>query len=566
MPAGMTTGERLYQEQTGYAFRKDAVSYDEFLTSAYANEMKRRFDYYQGNQFMFDPSSLGVSEAGANITPSEWNAAMSGYGWEDIRAMLPQVTEEQCISPVGIPFVTVVIDNKAVVYTVPSESRDVYFGTERDEKTTELLADIYEACAHDSISDQFCKWVNLFDTAFQFVGWDPRYKRIVKRNLKPYEVYVVPALEAPGDLQHPDCFVAVAQLAQGITDREQNQRSIVWQCWFQDRFWYETAPGFEFKDINLTERGTNPNPYRDVDGNVVKPILIMHSSPEANTVYFEGSDGLVLNNQRLDRDFTALSYAAEFQGFALFTVKGMDSAEIAAQPWAPGGAFAMPVDAEADFKHPLSPVAEMLNAAVKKTRTFARMAGIDPEIVDPEVKTQSGVSKAHGRMVLSERREEQFPRWLPYERESYYVTACVWDYHAPANLPRLEPAPRFKAVGDPKPMHLEITFGELAPVVDPLAETYEILAKLKANLITREEVIASARRLSPEAAKKIAGEIKKTNEADGIVADFAPASARIGQSGNRPSNLQRPSDKTGGNVSGFSGNTTVGDQQGRGVA
>lgn len=562
----MTMGEKLFTEQTGFQFRKDAVSYDEFLTSAYAHEMKRRFDYYLGNQFMFDPTWFSQASAGANILPSEWNASMSGYGWEDIRAMLPQVTEEQCISPVGVPFVTVVIDNKQVVYTVPSESRDVFFGDKKDEASTELLDEIYKACEHDGLADQLCKWTGLFDTAFQFIGWDSRHKRIVKRNLKPFEVYVVPALESPGDLQHPDCFVAIAQLDKGITDREQSQREIVWQCWWQDRFWYERAPGFEFKDANLTIKGTNPNPYRDVDDNVVKPIIVTHSITQATQVYYEGTDNLVLLNQRLDRDFTALSYAGEFQGFALFAVKGMDSAEIAAQPWAPGAAFAMPIDAEADFKHPLSPVAEMLNAAVKKTRTFARMAGIDPEIVDPEVKTQSGVSKAHGRTVLSERREEQFPKWLPYELESYYICAALWDYHAAADLPRLAPSTRFKAIGDKKPLTLEIVFGELNPVVDPLAEIYEVLAKLKANLITRPEVLASWRRIGPDAAEKLAEEIKKVNEKDGIIADFSPASARIGQSGNRPSNMQRPGDKTGGNVTASSGNNAVGKPAKTGAA
>lgn len=552
----LTSGERMARTNpTDGDARHLKWSYEQFLESSYAYEMRRRYDYYNAQQFMFDPTVQAVEAFGQNVTPSEWNAAMGGFGWADIRSMLPQVTNEQCIHPVGIPFVPTIVDNKQVVYTVPPESRTVFFGKDPDEAATKLLSEINDAAGHDDAADQLCKWTGLFDTAFQFIGWDARYRRVVKRNLLPHQVYVVPAEEAPGDLQHPECLVAILQQGQGMTDTSSLSSRPVFQVWWRDRFWYEEAPGFEFTDPDLTIRGTNANPYRDKYGYPIKPIIVTHST-ETDEVYYKGSDNLVLLNQRIDRDFTALSYAAEYQGFAIFAVEGMEPHEIAAQPWAAGAAFGMPPGVKAQFLHPLTPTGELLNAAIKKVRTFARMLGIDPEIVDPEVKATSGVSKSHGRRVLAERREEQFPKWLPYERESYWITSHVWNYHQRVGK-TLPVVPRFKEIGDDAPFYIEVIFGELEPTVDPLAEIYTSIAKMKANLLTRVEWLMADRRISREAAEELAKSIKEDNEADGIIADFSETSGRIGQPGNRPQNMDRPKDKTGGNVTAFSGNQTI---------
>lgn len=552
-------GERLAGKTspTDGDTRHNKWSYEQFLNSPYAYEMSRRYDYYNAQQFVFDPTIQANDALGSVVTPQDWNAAMGGYGWADIRSLLPQVTEEQCIHPVGIPFVSTIIDNKQVVYTVPPETRTVFLGGEPQEDVSKLFEEINKAGEHDKAADQLCKWTGLFNTAFQFVGWDPRYKRVTKRNLLPYQVYVIPAAEDPGDLQHPECLVAIAQQDRGMTDNTKFGEKTIWQVWFGDKFWYEETPGYEFQDPSLTKRGTKPNPYKDKDGNPVKPIIITHST-ETDEVYYQSSDNLVLLNQRIDRDFTAISYAGEMQGFAIFAVEGMEPSEIAAQPWAAGAAFAMPTGSNAQFLHPLTPVGEMLNAAIKKVRTFARMLGIDPEIVDPEVKATSGVSKSHGRRVLAERREEQFPKWIPYERESYWLTSIIWNYHQKlGNDKKLPVIPRFQEIGEEKAFSLEIVFGELEPTVDPLAEIQTTLSQLKANLITRVEWLMQDRRISREAAEALAKQIKEINEADGIVADFAPGSARIGGPGNPPTNPNRPGDKTGGNTTAFSGNVSL---------
>lgn len=549
----MTRGENLVDEMTGAETRDSAITYDEFITSSYANEMKRRLDYYNGNQFMFDPTACDIPESGS-ITPEEWNASMSGYGWDDIKAMLPDATREQCIHPVGIPFVTIVIDNKQVVYTVPPENRTLYKNGEPVNDASDLLKKIYDSAKHDHLADQLCKWTGLFDTAFQFVGWDARNRRIVKRNLKPYEVFVIPSIEAPDDLQHPDCFVAIAQLDQGITDLTSLQSEIVWQCWWRDRFWYETSPRAEYKDPAMTKKGTMPNPYRDVNGNPVKPILVTHSS-ESTAVYYEGTDNLVLLNQRLDRDLTSISHTMEFQGFSMLVFTGMDVAEIKGISPSAGGAAALPMGAEANFLHPAVQIGEFFGAVINKARAFARLVGIDPELVDPKVDVQSGVAKAHGRRALAERREEQFPKWRPYERESYWLTATVWNYHSKTK--KLPEIPRYDDAGSDETWHVEVVFGELDPVVDPLADAQKIQTDLKNNLITRSMVLQSRCRISEDAADKLAEKIKKINEKDGIVADFNAAQGRIGQPGNRPTNMARPADKTGGNVTGSSGNIAI---------
>lgn len=551
-----------FSQQIGdFRERERFVSYSEYLTSQYVEEMRRRYDYYAGGQFIYDASI--ANESTRSPTPAAWNAAWSGYGWADIRTMLPEIVENQCIHPVGIKFVNIVVDNRQVVYTVPPESRQVFFGKKEEPEASRVLNAVYAACGHDLKADQLCKWTGLFDTAFQFIGWDALNDIPLKRNLRPFEVFVAPSLEAPGDLQHPDCLVAIAQLDQGITVQSTKSEEIVWQVWQGDRFWYERFEGQPYRDLACTVEGTNPNPYRDAKNRPVKPIIVTHSG-DTNAVYYTASDDLVIMNQRLDRLLTALSYTMEYQGFAIPVATGMDPEQAATQPWSPGAAWVLP-DPTADLKfvHPVTQMGEFLGAIVKMGRVFARMESIDPELVDPEVKAQSGVSKAHGRRALAERREEQFPKWVPYERESYWITSIVWNYHKDADLPALPTAPRYEGVvlDEELRFHLEVVFGELDPVVDPLAEAYENITKLKANLITRADIIAAERRVPAEVAAKMAEDIKKTNEKDGIVSDFNPASARIGQSGNRPSNMERPGDKTGGNVSGFSGNKTVEDKK-----
>lgn len=557
MASPMTMGERPYTEMTGADVRKDAITYDEFISSAYAREMHRRSAYYEGRQFVHDPTVLAYADlqstSGA-ISVDAWNASMSGYGWEDIRVMLPDVTREQTVHPTGIPFTSIVIDNKQVVYTVPPESRTLYKGASARDKSSKLLDRIYQGCNHDGLADQLCKWTGLFDTAFQFVGWDRHNKRIIKRNLRPYEVFVIPSAEAPTDLQHPDCFVAIAQLDIGLTDRRAPQREVIWQCWWRDRFWYETAPRAEYQDLAMTRPGTMANPYRDADGNPVKPIIVTHAR-ESTDMYLTGSDQLVLLNQRLDRDLTSISHTMEFQGFAVMAFEGMDPEEIRTMSPSAGGAIALPAGARASYLHPAVQIGEFLNAVISKARAFARMIGIDPELVDPKVSATSGVSRAMGRRALAERREEQFPRWLPFERESYWITSIVWNYHATGL--KLEVIPRYNAAdSEADDYHLEIIFGELDPVVDPLADAQKIQTELKLNLLTRAEVIASRRRISPEAATQLADEIKAQNDKDGIGAvDDTPM--RLGQPGNRPENPDRPSDKVGGNITAGSGNAPV---------
>ncbi len=244
----------------------------------------------------------------------------------------------------------------------------------------------------------------------------------------------------------------------------------------------------------------------------------------------------------------------EFQGFAVLAFEGMDPEEIRGMSPSAGGAIALPAGARASYLHPAVQIGEFLAAVISKARAFARMIGIDPELVDPKVTATSGVSRAQGRRALAERREEQFPRWLPYERESYWLVSIVWNYHTDTML---EEIPRFNSPEESVDYHLEIVFGELDPVVDPLADAQKIQTELKLNLITRAEILASRRRISQDAADRLADDIKDTNEADGIVADFNAAPMRLGQPGNRPTNPDRPSDKVGGNITANSGNSPV---------
>lgn len=235
---------------------------------------------------------------------------------------------------------------------------------------------------------------------------------------------------------------------------------------------------------------------------------------------------------------------------------GMDVAEIRSISPSAGSAAALPQGATAEYLHPAVQIGEFFSAVINKARAFARMVGIDPELVDPKVEVSSGVAKAHGRRALAERREEQFPKWIPYERESYWITAAVWNYYAKGDK-QLPAIPRYDTATEDDAWHIEVVFGELDPVVDPLADAQKIQTDLKNNLITRPMVLQARCRISAAAAEILAKKIKDYNSDDGLVPDFNSVQARIGQSGNRPMNMDRPKDKTGGNISGSDGNNSI---------
>jgi len=539
-------------EPTGYEVRQGSVTPAEYWNSHYAREMKRRFEYYQGQQFMHMPAEI-LGE----ITAKDWASQWTGSGWEDIKVMLPDIYDKQFIHPVGIRYVATVIDNRQVVYTVPPEKRVVYKTvTDVDEDASQLLNRIYGAARHDLVSDQLCKWTGLFHTAFQYTGWDTANRRVIKRNLKPHEVFVVPSPEAPTDLQHPDCFVAIAQPYVALTSIDSKSYEIVWQCWWRDEYWYERYPGREYKNATLTEQGRNRNPYK-FDGQPVKPLLVTHDQASVD-MYYVGPDNLVLQNQRLDRGLTALANTMEYQGFSVPVATGMDYEEAATQGWSPGSLWVIPSpDGDLSFKHPAAPVGEYFAAILKQARMFVRLEGVDPETVDPEVRISSGVSKAQSRLVLAEKREEQFPKWLPYERESYWLTSVVWNTFARSSkLPTITRYEDLEAAAEG--YHVIVEFGELAPVVDPLADTLEKGHRLNMGLSTLAELIAAERRLPLAVAKEIAVRNRAENEAMGFTADsLAPMGGRIGQSGNRPQDADRQPGRSGGNTTADSGNTAV---------
>lgn len=573
----------IFRDPTGWDTRKEGIGYVNFAGSTYAEEMRRRMDYYNGVQFVQDPEP----STEAYITPKSWNSRWSGYGWDDINAMLPDAINQIIIQPVSMPFTRLVIDSKQVVYSVPAEKRVIKKNDEPDSETSDLLNVVYEQTRHDLLADQLCKWTGLFDTAFQITAYDKRKRRIVRRNLPPYAVYVDPAAEDPTDIQHPKCFVAIAQQSQGLTHKGPDKT--VWQCWYEDKYWYETDVGMEYKDPGLTQKGVNLNPYKNEQGESVKPIVVTHAE-ESDDVYYQAADDLVFMNQRLDRDLTALSSVMEYQGFAIPVAKGVTPEEVESQPWSHAALFLLPPgDADMQFLHPAIQISEFFTAAIKKARLFARTKGIDPELVDPETKVQSGVSRAQARISLIEAREALFPKWLPYERETYYVTSIVWNTHNPRK--KMVEIPRYNHPLDDDKFTVQLVFGELDPIVDPLADTLEKVQRLNANLSTRAEIIATERRLPLADAEKTAKEIKRINDAEKLETKelFGPKPGeesgdedptqtsgkgddptvtksdvgRTGQSGNRPQKTGEHASDTGGSTTASSGNKVVTNKVGK---
>lgn len=546
--------------------RDGKMDYTTWLMSSYSYEMQRRKAYYEMTQVETDAAQL-VRNSELGPTAGEWNAAHSGPGWDDIRAMLPDATQETCVKPVMSNICQVIIDNRQVVYDTPAEIRELLEGDKVLEQATKDLKVIYDACAHDLNSKYLCRWTGLFSTAFQYVSYDTYNRRLCKTNLEPYRVYVIDHPTARGDLQHPECMVAIAQdlddladlkastQGRAFADRRDDYTEIVWQVWWRDMWWYEQVPGVPYKDIELRERGFNQNPYKDAEGRPVKPVLVVHDNPTVTRIHEPGSDILINQNQVMDRMFTGANHTIEYQNFAIAVITGAEPEEVESQPYSPGAAqvYRNP-ETRFEFAHPAAPIGEVVGADTRIMRTFARLHSIDPELVDPETKVQSGVSRMQARVALLERRNQEFPKWLVYERESYWISAIVWNTFESLKLPLLD---RFARPGG-STLDMLVQFGEVDMTVDPLSDATAHDMYLRNDLITRAEIISANRRIPLSRAKQIHERIKKQNEKDKPESLLKAAMPRIGQNGNRPQNPDRPDDKTKGNVSSGSGNTSVG--------
>ncbi len=549
------------------ALRNGEMDYITWLESSYTCEMQRRQAYYDMNQVQSDAGALRQLET-EYITPDNWNLAHSGPGWEDIRAMLPDATAETCVKPVATNFAQVIVDNRAVVYDEAPERREIVVGDKPDEKSTKNLGLIYDACLHDLTSKYLCRWTSLFGTAFQVISYDEEEECLVKTNVEPYRVRAI-APDGVTNIQNPEVVVSIAQdlLTLGDISRD-NGNLRVWQVWWRDMWWYETVEGSTFQDIELTEPGFNMNPYKDNKGRPVKPILVVHDNPTVTKIHEPGSDILILQNQVVDRMYTGNAHTMEYQTFAVPVITGADIEEVEAQPYSAGAPQVYRNEnTRFQFAHPAAPIGESVGATTKITRTFARLHKVDSELVDGESTVQSGVSRAQSRTALTERRNEEFPKWKVYERESYWLSSIVWNTFNPSEK---LPVPDRKPRPGPKVIVLLVQFGEMDLAIDPLSESATITADIKNDLISRSEVIAARRRIPLERAKLIHKDIKKQNEDDkpkeemmfgvgGPKKPGEPGMPRLGQSGNRPTNLdERDKSKVGGNTTSATGNVSIG--------
>ena len=538
----------------------------EWHYSAYAKEIRRRQSYYEGTQFR--QGIVAVQDPDPDDTDAlldAWNGSWSGHGWADLRAMLPEATQWNAIKPDGINATETLIDNIAVAYTLPVEARNLLVEGKVQEEASATLNAVYSGMAFNKAANQHCKMTFLCDTHFQVFSWDSRNTRMEVTSLTPDLVMVEEAADAPLDLQHPDC--KVTWLHRRPPEQERWDLA-VWQVWHGSEYWYETGQHGEWQDADCTVKGRNENPYVDLLGFPVKPIVVSHSSDAPTCIHEWGSDSLIMAAQRADRNLTAVAWTMETQGFAIPEVRGMEREELEETGYGPGAPFVVKTTADPNaginFKHPLAPIGEVMNAAIKQLRLVAQTRGVDPDLVDPEKKVTSGVATAQGRLALRERRDQQFPQWLPYEREVYWIVSVMWDLHVTHPDYQLPRIPRYDSplpfaytaegvlVTVPKAA-IEVVFGELDPIIDPLADVFAKKARVEQGLESVPEQIMAERGVTLKRATEIYEANIKLRDKYKPQTTFE--SFRTGQSGNRPRDMEKPSDK--GNTTAASGNQNV---------
>jgi hypothetical protein len=552
-------------------YRQDKLTYDQWVATDYVQDMWRRKAYYDERQVEVNTRSANVSASAEHgpgyasdiMSPDQWNMMHEGPGWEDICSMLPDATQESCVKFFGINLTPVIINNRQVVYSLPVKSRAVRVDGKEDEETSRRYRRLTKAANHDLLADQLCKWSGLFTTAFQMFAYDEKHKRVTRHNLEPWRVLAFESEGHSSDLQDPGVMVCVLLTSEDLTRKTAREDRPVWQVWWRDRYWFEREPARPFKDRECTVEGTNENPFRDKDGNPVKPILSVKDIV-SDQIYERGSDMLIQQSQVIDRQLTSANYTVEYQGFAVPVVTGADPEEVEANPHSPGAAVVLRnPDSDYRYVNPNARPSEFLSAIRTAARTVARLYAVDPELVDPDSKVQSGVAKAQSRVSLIERRKREFPKWVVYEREAYWITAVIWNtFHAGgAELLEID---RFIS-GDPSRPEEEVVveYAPLAPTIDELSDSMANKANLDMNLTTREEILATQKDIDIEAARKMAADFKKTNEKDrGLKLLTTPTAAgadnlRMGQMGNRPHNPEEVDGDKRPGVTAASGNLSL---------
>lgn len=550
-------------------YRLDKLTYDQWISTDYVLDMWRRKAYYDERQVEVTSNTLQVDEQGRmgddplDVSPGQWRKMHTGPGWEDICAMLPDATHELNIKFFGLNLTPVIINNRQVVYSLPVKERTIRVDGETDVETSKRYSRITKASEHDLMADQLCKWTGLFTTAFQMFSYDTKSKRILRHNLEPWRVLAFESPEHSSDLQDPGVMVCVMLRSEDLTRIHRRLEKPVWQVWWKDRYWFEQDPGRSYKDRALTIEGTNENPYRDQFGDPVKPILST-KDVISDQIYERGSDMLVQQAQVIDRQLTSANFTTEYQGFAVPVITGVDPEEVEANAHSPGSPqIYRDKDARFEYANPNARPSEFLSSIRAAARTVARLYSVDPELVDPESKVQSGVAKAQGRVSLIERRKKEFPKWTSYERETYWINAVMHNTYCEPGKELLE-IDRFIS-GDPDRPEQEIVveYAPLDPSVDELSDALANKTNLELNLTTRAEILAVQKDIDIRAAEALAKEYKKTNEKDMGVKLLSGGSlsetTRIGQMGNRPANLNAsPSDIKGGDgASQAGGNQSV---------
>jgi len=536
-------GRRALAESLEIAARQERGTYN--------SEMIRRHEYYNGVQFVQDANVIRDMTV---IDTATWNESWTGPGWDDIKAMLPQTILRCNIQPVSTRYTRSITNAVATVYAVNVRGRRVMRDGEYDPEGTKRVAGVYEAANHNATADTFCKYVRLFDCCFQFYWWNERRKRFQIINIPPYNVYVVQSPDDPMDIQHFDAKVSIVTPTPQFSGAEREQLRVqVWEGW---HYWFEDINGVKIKGSERVNPYFVPDdngkvapkghPFEGEMGYPVKPIAAMQQE-EGDTLFPWASDHLVQQNQRLDRDLTGISYTQERQGFASLVLSGLMPEDVQQLVISQGAPIMLgDSEASADYIHPVAPVGEAMSVAIKKARLAAKAEGVDPETVDPDSKVVSGVSRAQMRRDLMELRERQFKLWTTYERECYWLMSTIWNTHNEDHR-QLPAIPRDKDPFGEDEWDVQTEFGDLEPVVDPLADTLTLKNLMEMNLTNGVEILMHRRRVTKPVAEQIYAENKLRN-----VDLNLQAVERTGQSGNRPE-TDEP-DKPGGNISAAAGN------------
>ncbi|MCA1906243.1 MAG: phage portal protein [Desulfarculus sp.] len=370
------------------------------------------------------------------------------------------------LQPAFVNIVRKVVDLLASTYFEPP--RRVVAGTEQDQA---IFAEIAEAAGLDTKLKAASRLVKLCKTILIRPVWRNGRMDI---DLLTGNFLDVETGDSPEDLR------AVTITHWGPSGRVDE---ITYSRWTPD-----VVQTLNYRGQVTSEE---PNPYG------VLPFVPAWDGLPHDDFWLGGGDDLIVIQEAINAQLTALLYTCQQQGFGVGWVKG--GGQGGQVTVGPGAMVELPLDGALGFAATEAPIDQILAVIDKLIGWVAVTNGLPAQVLTTEPNQQSGVALLVSNRELQEKRRDDLELWRRYEKAIFSVMRAIWNAHNPGR--QLSPGATLSIdFADPRPAVSEkdqaatwqtlLGLGVISPV--------DVVMERNPDLTTREEALAFLLQLQDE--------------------------------------------------------------------